>query len=280
MSEILKKLLPISYYQQIKNIYHTLRFDKTGNYTLSKDLDYNENFLISLNFDIEKIKFKLNSLNYSYQDQSLSWHYHLFAGLKDYFENKNINILEIGTFNGQFTNFIAEIYDNALITTIDLDDSDQQFINSYHREKKLDEFLETRKKNLIRKNINFIQLNSIHMKKHFYGKKFDLIWIDGDHLNPQVTADIINSLELLNNDGIICIDDVIMDINFKKNKYVSNEGFFTLKYLEDNQILKNYYLIKRIRKSNANKKKYISVSVFKDNFKFRWRNKKPPEISF
>jgi len=37
--------------------------------------------------------------------------------------------------------------------------------------------------------------------------------------------DIINSLDLLSNDGIMCTDDVIMNNKFKKNKYVSCEGF-------------------------------------------------------
>jgi hypothetical protein len=268
ISKILKKLLPLPHYSQVKKIYDIFRNYKSRNYDLSKDLDYNENLLISLKFQIKKIKYRLNKLNYSYQDPILSWHYHLFAGLKDYFENKNINILEIGTFNGQFTNFISEIYEDAQIITIDLNANNKQFLNSYGREKKLDGYLEFRKKNLFRKNINFIELNSIHIKKYFYEKKFDLIWIDGDHLNPQVTIDIINSLDLLNKDGIICTDDVIMNVKFKKDKFVSNEGFFTLKHLEDNQILKNYYLIKRIRKSNAINKKYISISVFKDNSKF------------
>jgi hypothetical protein len=268
ISKILKKLLPLPHYLQVKKIYDIFRNYKSRNYDLSKDLDYNENLLISLKFQIKKIKYRLNKLNYSYQDPMLSWHYHLFAGLKDYFENKNINILEIGTFNGQFTNFISEIYEDAQIITIDLNANNKQFLNSYGREKKLDGYLEFRRKNLFRKNINFIELNSIHIKKYFYEKKFDLIWIDGDHLNPQVTIDIINSLDLLNKDGIICTDDVIMNVKFKKDKFVSNEGFFTLKHLEDNQILKNYYLIKRIRKSNAINKKYISISVFKDNSKF------------
>jgi predicted O-methyltransferase YrrM len=269
ISKILKKLLPNSCYSLVKKIYDIFGNYKSRNYNLSKDLDYNENLLISLKFEIKKIKSRLNKLNYSYQDPTLSWHYHLFAGLKDYFKNKNIKILEIGTFNGQFTNFISEIYEGAQITTIDLNASNEQFINSYGREKKkIDEFLEFRRKNLIRKNINFIELNSIYIKKYFCKKKFDLVWIDGDHLNPQVTIDIINSLDLLNKNGIICTDDVIVNIKFKKDKYVSNEGFFTLKHLEDNEILKNYYLIKRISKSNAINKKYISISVFKDNSKF------------
>lgn len=272
--KILKKLLPNFLYLKLKNLY--LKLEKIygkikhRNYDLSKDLDYNENLFKLLKFDINKIKSQLNLLNFQYYTPQLSWHYHLFVGLKDYFGNKKINILEIGTHNGNFSNFISKLYDESHITTIDLDESDNQFLNTYNREKKkiLDEFLKLRNKNLNRKNINFIKLNSLNIKKYFNEKKFDLIWVDGDHLNPQVTIDIINSLDLLNNDGIICTDDVIMDNKFKKDKYVSNEGFFTLKHLEDNGLIKNYYVIKRIIVDNANYKKYVSVSTFKDNSKF------------
>ena len=265
--KVLKKLLPNFLYLKLKKIYVIIKY---RNYDLSKDLNYNENLFQLLKFDIEKIKSQLNSLNFQYHNQNLSWHYHLFVGLQDYFGNKKINILEIGTYNGSFSNFISKLYDDSHITTIDLDESDIQFINTYGRDEKekLDEFLKLRNKNLDRKNINFIKLNSLNIKKYFKEKKFDLIWIDGDHLNPQVTIDIINSLDLLNNDGIICTDDVIIDNKFKKNEYVSNEGFFTLKHLEDNGLIKNYYLIKRIRVKNANHKKYVSVSAFKDNSKF------------
>jgi len=267
ISKILKKLLPNSWYLQLKKIYEIIKY---GNYDLSKDLNYNENLFKLLKFDIEKIKSQLNSLNFQYHNPRLSWHYHLFVGLKQYFGNKKINILEIGTHNGNFSNFISKVYSESHITTIDLDESDNQFINTYGRDEKekLDEFLKLRNENLNRMNINFIKLNSLNIKKYFNEKKFDLIWVDGDHLNPQVTIDIINSLDLLNNDGIICTDDVIMDNKFKKSKKISNEGFFTLKYLEDNGLIKNYYLIKRIIIHNTIKKKYVSVSTFKNNSKF------------
>jgi len=60
-----------------------------------------------------------------------------------------------------------------------------------------------------------------------------------------------------------------MNIDFKKTKYVSNEGYLTLRHLEKNNILNNYYLIKRIRKKNSQIKKYISGSVFTNNLKFK-----------
>ena len=270
-SKILKKFLPNSWYIYLQKIHRTKKIsNKYRDYNLSEDLKYNENLFKLLNFDIEKIKLQLNSLGFQYHAQGLSWHYHLFVGLKNYFGNKKIDILEIGTHDGNFSNFISKIYDESYVTTIDLDESDEQFINTYGRneKEKFDKHLKIRNKNLNRKNINFIKLNSLNIKKYFKEKKFDLIWVDGDHLNPQVTIDIINSLDLLNNDGIICTDDVIMDNNFKNSDYVSSDGFFTLKHLEENGIIKNYYLIKRIRVKNAIYKKYVSVGTFKDNQKF------------
>jgi predicted O-methyltransferase YrrM len=271
IGKILKKLLPISWYLSLKKTY-TKIFEKIKyrNYNLSKDLSYNLNLFKLFQFDIEKIKSQLNSLNFQYDTPKLSWHYHLFAGLKQYFGNKKINILEIGTHNGDFSNFISKVFTESQITTIDLDEGDYQFINTYGREEKekLDKFLKLRNKNLNMNNINFINLNSLNIKKYFKEKKFDLIWVDGDHLNPQVTIDIINSLDLLDNDGVICTDDVIMDSNFLGSKYVSNEAFFTLKHLENNGLIKNYYIIKRIRKDNAVLKKYVSVSTLKNNSKF------------
>ena len=278
IKKILKKFLPNLLFIQLQNlyqyvsnstkkIYRTLRFFiRTRNYDLSKDLDYNESLFKLFNFDIKKIKLQLNSLNFQYHDPELSWHYHLFTGLKQYFGNKKINILEIGTHRGNFSNFISKVYSESQIITIDLDENDNQFVNYFDRglKKKLDELLKLRKKNLDRKNIKFIKLNSLNIKKYF-DKKFDLIWVDGDHLNPQVTIDIINSLDLLNNDGILCTDDVIIDDKSQLNTYISNESFLTLKHLEDNGIVKNLYLIKRIKISNSFKKKHISFSIFKNN---------------
>tara|TARA_Y100000768_G_scaffold211974_1_gene159694 strand:+ start:387 stop:1217 length:831 start_codon:yes stop_codon:yes gene_type:complete len=267
----ISKLSSLIWNIKLNKIYIKIKnFLEHRNYDLIKDLNYNENLLKLLKINIQKVKSNLNSFNFQYQDPQLSWHYHLFLGLKDYFGDKKINILEIGTFNGNFSNFLSKVYSESQIITIDLDENDQKFIDTYDRneKKKLDEFLKLRRKNLNRDNLDFIKLNSLNIKSYFNQKKFDLIWVDGNHLNPQVTIDIINSLDLLANDGIICTDDVIMDEKFEKGKYISNEGFFTLKHLEDNGLIKSYYLIKRITKNNATLKKYVSVSTFKNNSKF------------
>ena len=110
-------------------------------------------------------------------------------------------------------------------------------------------------------NINFIRLNSTTLLSEFSDIKFDLIWIDGDHYNPQVTIDIMNSLQLAHEQSIICVDDVCTE-NYKEN-YVSNESFLTLENLEKNKILKNYFIYKRVF-SNQNPIKYVSCSFFKN----------------
>ena len=267
--KIIKKILPHKIYENIKKIYQSVYFYKARNYNLQKDLDHNEDLLHSIGMDIGKIKLNLDKFGYNYFDENLSWHYHLFAGLNQVFDNKKINILEIGTHDGSFTNFLSKIFSQSFITTIDLDDIDEQFLHSYKRDdnKILNQFLETRNSNIKRDNISFIKLNSIHIKKYFKDVKFDIIWIDGDHLNPQVTIDIINSLDLINENGIICLDDVIKNKKFKRNDLVSNESYQTISHLEKNQVIKNCYLNKRIRKKNFYNKKYVSLSFFlKKNF--------------
>ena len=269
LSKYLKIILPKSYYQKSKKIYHLLNDYKYRNYDLSKDLSYNENILSKLGLDIEKIKSRVNQLNLSYYDENLSWHYHLFAGLNEYFRKKNIevkNILEIGTYDGKFTKYLSKTYSNSKVVSIDLHQNENTFRDTYDRkdEEKFKKFLEERFKNLNEENISFIEMNSTKLNQYFKQTKFNLIWIDGDHLNPQVTIDIINCLNLIDNESIICVDDVIMDNEFKKNKYVSNESYHTLQLLEKNKLIESYYLIKRIRKNNAINKKYISL-IFKKN---------------
>jgi len=246
------------------NYLRLINFIKLKRYNVSLDLNYNEDLLRQFSINKEKIITELNFYKLDYYNQALSWQYHLFLGLKEHFKNKEINILEIGTFDGTFTNFISKVFSNSTITTIDLVDSDNNFINTYNRSNYnfYKEYLRIRNENLNEKNINVLKFNSLYLKKHFNIKKFDLIWIDGDHKNPQVTLDIINSLDIMNKDGILCVDDIIKDKNFKGDKYVSNHGFLTLEYLENNNLIKNNYLLKRVGIKNSILKKYISISVF------------------
>jgi len=258
-------------YQIVKLLYVNFKSKKYSKYNIENDLDHNENLLSNLELNAEFIKSTLNKNGLNYHDQNLSWHYHLFAGFKRKFEEKKIKIdkiLEIGTHDGRFTNFLSEIFPNSEIISIDLNENDQSFISSYDREdsKKLSKFLEVRKKNLDKKNIKFTMMNSLELGNNFNNNSFDLIWIDGDHLNPQVSFDIFNSLKLVKKNGIILVDDVIKDDDISKekntHKYVSNESFKTLEYFDALGFCKTKYFIKRIRGRNLDGKKFISISFF------------------
>ena len=273
MIKILQKILKIHApsYRIARSAYSNFKNRKYSNYNLKNDLDYNENLLSSLELNVKFIKSILIRNGLDYHDQNLSWHFHLFAGFKRKFEERNIKIdkiLEIGTYNGEFTNFLSEVFPDAEIISIDLNENDESFTSSYNREDpiKISNFLKARKKNLDKKNIKFKVMNSLDIGNNFKKNFFDLIWIDGDHLNPQVTLDIFQSLKLIKKDGIICVDDVIADIQKDKTntQYVSNESFKTLEYFNNLKFLNTKYIIKRIRGRNLDSKKFISISSLEE----------------
>ena len=233
-------------------------------YNSEKDLDNNTELFTNLEFDVEKIKLQLKDFNIDYYTyHHLSWHYHLFLGLSQKF--KKIRILEIGTYLGDFTSFLSHTFPDSEIITCDLPENSNEFITSYDRDdtNKRKTYLEKRKINLNKKNIKFLELDSTYLLDHFNKNNFDLIWIDGDHLNPQVTIDILQSMMLLNENGIMICDDVIK--NQYVSKTVSNESFKTLEFLRKKNIINNKYLVKRITRDNSNIKKFISISK-KSNF--------------
>ena len=214
-------------------------------YSTSKDLKNNEYLISKFGHDKNYIKEVLTKNNLNYYEQLLSWHYHIFAGLK----KDNLKILEIGTHNGTFTRFLSNVYYNSIIYTIDLPENDQRFINTYARNelKVREKFLNIRNKNLKNKNIKFIEMDSINLTKNFKKEYFDLIWIDGDHHDPQVSLDIKSSISLIKKDGFFCCDDVFISSVNKKDAYVSTESYYTLDNLEKEKKIKNFYYIKFIR---------------------------------
>ena len=222
-----------------------------------KQLDINEKIFGALKINLNEVKKILKNSGYTYDDENLSWHYHIFAGFSS---KKKKKILEIGTYDGQFASFLSKIFPKSKITTCDLDDKNHFFQNTYNRENKnfLKKFLIYRNKNLSRKNIRFIKLDSFNLINKFKFQNFDLIWIDGNHLSPQVQFDIFQSIKLLKKGGYFMIDDVIKK-NFK-HKYGSTESFKTLKFLDKMHNLKSHYIYKRLWFKNLHQEKFISIT--------------------
>ena len=226
---------------------------------LKENLKYNDNLLNKLNLDQKKIEFILKKNNLTYIDNNLSWHYHIFTGLS---ENKSYNILEIGTYIGEFTKYLSKIFPISKIITIDLEDKDQYFFQkNKDNGEKIKSFINLREKNLDNKNINFLRMDSSLLSTKFKVETFDFIWVDGDHNDPQVTKDINQSVDLCKKGGVICVDDVIFT-NYK-DRLVRNDSFVALENIRKKYFLDIHYLIKRINISNFKEKKYISYLLKK-----------------
>mgnify|MGYP001346806258 CR=1 FL=1 len=106
------------------------------------------------------------------------------------------------------TLFLVEESVKPGITTIDLEDESDKFIETYNRSQNYKEFKHNRDSLLSRfQNVRFKTLNSINLAE-WDANSFDLIWIDGAHGYPVVAMDIINSLRLANSGGVILVDDV------------------------------------------------------------------------
>ena len=105
-------------------------------------------------------------------------------------------------------------------------------------------------------------MNSI--KLYNSDKKFDLIWIDGAHGYPVVCMDIINSLRLLNNDGLIMCDDIYVNKIKSDRMYNSNAAFETINELANEKIIEYKLIYKRLDiENNFNKDKRKFIAIFK-----------------
>ena len=262
LKNIIKLIFPKFLFVSLRGYYKSFLNSKSKIVDKSK-IQFNEEIFKKLGINLENLKLNLQNYNIDFQDCSVSWHYHLFIAIDQIFKQKNINvknILEIGTYKGEFTNFISKFYSDANIQTIDLPDDDPIFNSTYGRDNKdlKEKFLAERNKNLLSSNINFTKIDSTNLLKQFENVKFDIVWIDGDHSKPQVIMDIINSLQLTHNQSIICVDDICME-NYKTD-YFSNDSYIALEKLERNKILKNNFIFKR---TGLNQKyiKYISFST-------------------
>ena len=128
---------------------------------------------------------------------------------------------------------LGNLFPNSNIGTFVLTENDVDFIDFYNRKGRVDNFIRDRNNLLSKnKNINFFPMNSLKLLNH--KKKYDLIWIDGAHGYPVVCIDIINSINILNKNGLILCDDVLLEVNqtISSAMYASTATIETLNQLK------------------------------------------------
>ena len=107
-------------------------------------------------------------------------------------------------------------------------------------------------------NIEFLEMNSLELIN--WERKFDLIWVDGDHLSPVSILDIYNSLRLITDNGIVICDDVYINKHSTDN-YSDTSSFSAIQALVNAGLIKAKFMRKRIAKIHnlGGKAKFLGV---------------------
>ena len=184
---------------------------------------------LGLDFEAAKNHIKLIYKDYSFvNDAMASEHHTLFSAVS--LRGSVSRILEIGTFNGKNAALLSLLFPDAEIVTVDLDDNDALFKDSYNRADQTARDIFIKERNALLGqfgNIKFLQMNSLALGG-FIAESFDMVWVDGAHGYPVIAIDIANSLRLLKNDGLLLCDDVFISAGKDDPMYRSRAGFETL----------------------------------------------------
>ena len=253
----------INIFRKISNTLSFRKLKKNYNYNFFVE-DQNNKFKL-LGFDRKQALEKLSKIKkkYDFLNRKMSTeHETLFSALSNKIDAHKIEILEIGTFDGANSFLLSLLFQNSNITTVDLPDDNEEFAKTYGRQKDYNQFIQKRDEILSKgKNIRFLKTNSINLIKS--KKKFDIIWIDGAHGYPTVCIDIINSFNMLNENGIAFCDDVFLTKPFNEDQtYRSIGAFQTLKSLENEKLISLKLFYKRLDALNncdPLKRKFIAL---------------------
>lgn len=249
-----------TYKTNVNKIY----YERVNNYD---EMLKKENVKIAeFGFNIYEAEKKLNSIlqgmfRRKFDRRNDSVHWLIFSALSlttDRFDS----ILEIGTANGKFTKILANLYQESKITTIDLPDDDPFLRSIYNRDNDsiFSVFKKEQNRNLQSPNIDFIQINSFFLPERIK-EKFDLIWVDGGHLYPEIAWDLCNAYHLCKKNGYILCDDIIINQKKVRTSYVSNDSYDVIWYIAKRAEIKCGFFLKRMdAKWNCNSvnRKYVA----------------------
>jgi predicted O-methyltransferase YrrM len=205
------------------------------------------------NLDYELGKKKLDGIikeigrtKYENDQSARSIHWIIFACLSDHSPILIRRILEIGTFDGETTSILSKLFPNSEIVTVDLPENDPILRSSYarHDDLKFRDFKIKQTANLEEKNIKALSVNSFFLPREVDGQ-FDLIWVDGGHLYPEIAWDLCNAYNFCSPNGFIMVDDVIMHPRGFRDAYVSPSSFKVIKYLTLREQVDEFYFLKR-----------------------------------
>jgi len=175
------------------------------------------------------------------------------------YTNKEINVLEIGTFSGTSIIKILELLPNSKGTVIDKwknyieydsiisDDREKSKIHivSNLEENKIEQIFYNNIKVAGIQNMNVFKGDSADILLNMISEniKFDYIYIDGSHLLMDCYTDLILSFNLLNKGGIIGIDDFLYNKDILLESPFMGVEYFLNKFEKKINILHKGYRV-------------------------------------
>lgn len=181
-----------------------------------------------------------------YSENNGMWSEHLvfFAALASS-QGSISNILEIGTFKGETTRILADLFPKSQIHSIDLSHDEIKSIGTYAYAANELPNSEEMPSNVTLKTLNSLQLLNESIK-------YDLIWVDGNHKSPYVQIDISCAIRMIKETGFVLCDDVYLKTSrFEKDS--GSESIDTILAFKEAGMI-NYSLIrKRLSKKFNNK---------------------------
>jgi predicted O-methyltransferase YrrM len=192
-----------------------------------------------------------------------SMHWVLFACVAQRFEVRRI--LEIGTYDGGTTLLLSRLFPAADITTLDLPEDDPVFAQSYAREDPAERaaFVERQARNTAGPNIELVKENSLFLPDLAL-QPFDLIWVDGSHLYPEVAWDICNAHHLCRPGGVLMADDVMPHSRAVRMGYDGPDSYEVLRYLAQRVSDPILYFMKRyapLWSADPRERKYVAMML-------------------
>jgi predicted O-methyltransferase YrrM len=149
-----------------------------------------------------------------------------------------VNVLEIGTFKGETTRILADLFPKSQIASIDLSHNEIKNIGTYaYAANELPNSQE------MPKNVTLKTLNSLKLSNE--SSTYDLIWVDGNHKSPYVQIDIANAIRLVSKSGFVLCDDILLKpLRFEKNS--GPEGLETILAFKEAGMIRVSFIRKRL----------------------------------
>lgn len=204
---------------------------------------------LGLSYDDAIVKLNricLKRFGVTYSENNGMWSEHLvfFAALATS-QVHITNILEIGTFKGETTRILGDLFPNSTVDSIDLSHDEISRIGTYaYAANELPNSME------MPNNVKLKTRNSLQLVNETL--KYDLIWVDGNHMSPYVQIDISCAIRMIKESGFVLCDDVYLKTSrFEKDS--GSESIDTILAFKEAGMI-NYSLIrKRLSKKFNNK---------------------------